>query len=99
MAYDASMIPNQKLKELVLDTAEEHRIPCQISTMTRGGTDAGAVHKLRAGCPGVVVGVPTRHIHSLVGLLNLDDVERCIQLLVEVMKKLDAPTVAGLTAL
>ena len=99
MAYDASMIPNQKLKELVLDTASGHDIPCQISTMTRGGTDAGAVHKLRAGCPGVVIGVPTRHIHSHVGLLCLDDVDRCVRLLVEVMKNLDGETVKGLTAL
>ena len=99
LAFDASMIPNQKLKELILDTAEERSIPCQISTMTRGGTDAGAVHKLRAGCPGVVIGVPTRHIHSHVGLLSLDDVERCIDLLVEVVRKLDEKTVKGLTSL
>jgi putative aminopeptidase FrvX len=99
LAFDASMIPNQKLKELILDTADEQAIPCQISTMTRGGTDAGAVHKLRAGCPGVVIGVPTRHIHSHVGILSLDDVDWCIDLLVHVMTKLDAETVKGLTAL
>jgi putative aminopeptidase FrvX len=99
LAFDASMIPNQALKELVIETAEENAIPYQLSTMARGGTDAGQIHKLRAGCPGIVIGIPTRHIHSHVGILALDDVERCIQLLIKVVTTLDAETVAGLTAL
>ena len=99
LAFDASMIPNQPLKELVLETAAENAIPVQISTMTKGGTDAGPIHQQRSGCPGVVVGVPTRHIHSHVGLLSLDDVESCIDLLVKVMVKLDRSTVAGFTSL
>jgi endoglucanase len=99
LTYDASMIPNQGLKDLVIDTAEEHSIPYQLSTIARGGTDAGQIHKQRDGCPGLVIGVPTRHIHSHVGILSLDDVERCIELLVKVVPKLDMETVAGFTSL
>jgi len=97
VTFDASMIPNQALKELVIATAEEKGIPYQLSTVVRGGTDGGAIHKLRSGCPGLVVGVPTRHIHSHVGMLSLGDIDNCVALLVEVSKKLDRPTVDGLT--
>ncbi len=96
LTYDLSMIPNQGLKELVIDTAEKHSIPYQLSAV-RGGTDAGAIHKLRAGCPGIVISVPTRHIHSHVGILSLEDVENCVRLLTEVVQVLDQKTVEGLT--
>jgi putative aminopeptidase FrvX len=99
LTFDASMVPNQPLKELVLDTAEQEAITVQLSQMRRGGTDAGIIHKTHAGCPSIVLGVPTRHIHSHVGLLCLDDVERCIELVLAVVRRLDAATVAGFTAL
>lgn len=97
VTYDASMIPNQALKELVIAAAEEKGIPYQLTSLARGGTDGGAIHKLRGGCPGLVIGVPTRHIHSHVGMLSLEDVERCVELVVEVTRRLDARTVEGLT--
>jgi endoglucanase len=50
-----------------------------------------------AGCPSVVLGVPTRHIHAHVGLLSMQDAENCIRLVIELVKKLDKKTVAGLT--
>ncbi len=99
LTYDASMIPNQALKELVIATAEEKKIPYQLSSVVRGGTDAGAIHKLRGGCPGLVVGVPTRHIHSHAGMVSLADVDNCVALLIEVVRKLDQTTVDALTRL
>ncbi|MBW2526577.1 MAG: M42 family metallopeptidase [Deltaproteobacteria bacterium] len=98
LTFDATLVPNQPLKELVLDTAEQEGIDVQLSQMRRGGTDAGIIHKTHAGCPSIVLGVPTRHIHSHVGLLSLDDVERCIQLVLAVVRRLDAATVASFTA-
>jgi endoglucanase len=91
------MIPNQGLKELVIATAEEEKIPYQLTSLARGGTDGGAIHKLRAGCPGLVLGVPTRHIHSHAGILSLDDVDRCVQLIVAVVRRLDRTAVEELT--
>lgn len=96
--HDASMIPNQPLKELVIDTAKANGIPLQLSALPRGGTDAGQIHKLRAGCPGVVINVPTRHIHSHVGIMSLSDVEHSISLLVALVKLLDTKTVESFTA-
>ena len=57
--------------------------------MAGGGTDAGIIHMIRAGCPSLVLGIPTRHIHSHVGILSLADVENCVKLVLEVVKSLD----------
>jgi len=99
LTYDSSMVPNQGLKELVIDTAEDAQIPYQLSMIRRGGTDAGVIHISGPGCPCTVLGVPTRHIHSHVALLNLDDVERCIELVIAVVQRLDVATVEGFTAI
>jgi endoglucanase len=95
--YDSSMIPNQALVDLVVKTADRAKIPYQLSQIARGGTDAGVIHIANAGCPSVVIGVPTRHIHSHVGLFSMTDAENCVKLLIEVVKKLDKKTVAGFT--
>ena len=94
---DGSMIPNLRLRDLFVDTAEELQIPYQFDLLERGGTDSGSIHLHRRGVPNLVIGVPTRHIHSHAGILHRDDYDRTVQLIVEVVKKLDADTVAGLT--
>jgi len=99
LTYDRSMIPNQPLKEFVYNVAKQAQIPLQLSQVSGGGTDAGRIHVSRAGCPSVVVTVPTRHIHSHVGLLSLKDVENAVRLVMEIVKRLDAKTVEGFTAL
>ena len=99
ITYDRSMIPNQEFKEFVMDTAKKAKIPLQLSQMTGGGTDAGSIHVNASGCPSVVITVPTRHIHSNVGLLSLNDTENAIKLVVELLKKLDWKTVKSFTDL
>lgn len=94
--FDSSMIPNQGLVELVIKIAEKNKIPYQLSQV-KGGTDAGVIHMANAGCPSVVLGVPTRHIHSHVGLFSMTDAENCVRLVIEVIKQLDKKTVEGLT--
>jgi endoglucanase len=99
LTFDRSMIPNQPLKEYVIKVAREAQIPLQLTQIAGGGTDAGRIHMSRAGCPSVVLSVPTRHIHSHVGLLSLKDTENAIRLVIELLKSLDAKTVEGFTAL
>ena len=97
LTFDRTMIPNQPLKEFVIETAEKAKIPLQLSQVM-GGTDAGRIHLNRAGCPSVVIGVPTRHIHSHIGLLSLEDTENAVRLVIELIKGLDKDTVGGFTA-
>ncbi len=98
LVYDARMIPNLKLRDLVIATAEELEIPLQMSAMSGGATDGGMIHLHDQGVPSVVIGVPTRHIHSHNSMLHRDDYDHALKLIVAVVKKLDADTVAGLTA-
>jgi putative aminopeptidase FrvX len=94
---DATMIPNPRLKHFVLDIAKEKGIDHQLSLVLGGGTDAGVIHITGAGCPSLVISVPTRHIHSHNGILDLGDVEKAVELLVEVIKRLDEKTVKSFT--
>ncbi|MFX1539295.1 MAG: M42 family metallopeptidase [Promethearchaeota archaeon] len=96
---DRSMIPNQPLLEFVMKTAKKEKIPYQLTQMYGGGTDAGVIHLNRTGVPSLVVGVTTRHIHSHVGILSLDDIEKTIDLLIAVVKGLDIKTVKSFTSI
>ncbi|MEE8389831.1 MAG: M42 family metallopeptidase [Anaerolineae bacterium] len=96
LLMDARMIPNLRLRDLMIETAEELKIPLQFSTMVGGATDGSQVHLHRIGVPTVVLGVPSRHIHSHAAIIHRDDYDRALRLLVAVIEKLDGETVAGL---
>ncbi len=96
MFYDARMIPNLKLRDLVIDTARALNIPLQFSTMEGGATDGAAIHLHKTGVPTVVLSVPARHIHSHGSIIHRADYDWAVQLLLAVIGKLDADTVANL---
>jgi len=95
--FDSSMIPNQPLKQFIIDTAEKLKIPYQLSLVAAGGTDGSRIHMSRAGCPSIVIGVPTRHIHSHVGILSFEDLENATRLTLELAKRFDQKTVNNFT--
>lgn len=94
---DARMIPNLKLRDLVIDTAKALDIPLQFSTLTGGATDGSQIHLHRIGVPTVVLGVPARHIHGTSSIIHRDDYDRAVRLLTAVIEKLDQETVNALT--
>ena len=98
VTYDTSMIPNQKLKEFAIQVAEEAKIPYQL-TAVKGGTDAGRLHLYKTGRPSIVIGVPTRHIHSHVSIAHLDDLANAVKLVAELVKRLDEATVKSFTSI
>ena len=96
LLYDASMIPHVKLRDFVIETARQESIPLQLTSMAGGGTDAGRIHIHGRGVPSLVIGVPTRYIHSHQGIIHRDDYENAVKLMVAVVKRLDAITVQDL---
>ncbi len=94
--YDATSIPNRRLRDLVIDTAEANKIPLQFEAVERGGTDAGRIHISGEGVPTLSMGVAARYIHSHVSIIDRRDYEMTVKLLVAVVKKLDRKTVEGL---
>lgn len=97
LMYDARMIPNLKLRDLVMDTAREQGIPLQTSTIEGGATDGGVIHLHKTGVPTIVLAVPARHIHSHSSILHRDDYDAAVKLLTALIPRLDAATVASFT--
>ncbi len=97
LIYEARTIPNSKLRDMAIETAKAEGIRYQISNVEAGGTDAGAIHLHGIGVPSIVLGVAARHIHSHSSIIHRDDYDQAVKLLVALVRKLDAPTVASLT--
>lgn len=83
---DAGLIAHPKVLRLIMDSAKENGIPYQLETGIRGATDAAKISLSREGVPSGVVSVPARYIHSPAAILNLDDVERAVELVVSTIK-------------
>lgn len=86
---DATMIPHLRLRDRVMEIAEELNIPIQVEMISGGGTDAGKIHLFRSGVPSLVVGVAARYIHSHVSMVSRSDVRQAVRLLAEVIRRLD----------
>jgi putative aminopeptidase FrvX len=98
LLFDARMIPNLRLRDLVMDTAKELGLALQTSAMEGGATDGAAIHLHKTGVPTVVLGVPARHIHSHGSIIHRDDYDAALKLVTAVVRKLDSATVSSLTA-
>jgi len=96
LLYDGSMIPHRRLRDFVVDTAKSAGIPVQFNAIPGGGTDAGRIHVYKNGVPSLVIGVPTRYIHSHAGIIHRDDFDNAVRLVVEVTKRLDEKAVAAI---
>lgn len=95
--YDARMIPNIKLRDLVLNTAKEIGVNVQLSYIEGGATDGGIIHLHKTGVPSVVMAVAARHIHSHSSIIHRQDYDDAVKLLVALLKRLDATTVTNLS--
>ncbi|MBX6378048.1 MAG: M42 family metallopeptidase [Clostridia bacterium] len=96
LLYDATLVPNRHLRDLVVETAEAEGIPVQYDLMPRGGTDGGRIHLAGDGVPTLVLGVPARYIHSHAAVVHRDDLEAAGRLVAAVVGRLDAAAVEGL---
>ncbi|WP_313129208.1 M42 family metallopeptidase [Anaerocolumna sp.] len=80
---DASVICDEALTQDLIDCAKNNNINYQLDALPAGGTDAGAITKSNAGVKVLGISIPTRYGHSPNSIINLADVEACIQLLIE----------------
>ncbi len=81
---------NPKIFERLLKAAKKLKIPYQLEADPRPtGTDARALQMGRGGVATGLVSVPLRYMHTPSEVVDLEDVERCVQLLVEFSKGLE----------
>ncbi len=77
---DSGLITHPKVLRWLIDTAEEEKIPFQLESGLLGSTDAARISITRQGIPCGTVSIPTRYIHSPVGMLSLKDIENSAKL-------------------
>ena len=94
--FDGSLIPNLRLRDLAIETAEAGGIPYQFDTVAMGGEDAGRWAMHGSGVPAICIGVPARYIHSAASIIHWDDFQAAAQLGAALIRRLDAATVATL---
>lgn len=78
---DAGVICDEKLVNDMIACAEKNHIKYQLDVLSHGGTDAGAINKSNQGVKAAGISIATRYGHSPNSIINLDDVENCIELL------------------
>ncbi|MFM1561065.1 MAG: M42 family metallopeptidase [Roseibacillus sp.] len=94
--HDPSAIMHPALAELAIETAEKEKIPHQLAMRRGGGTDAGRIHLAGEGVPCVVLGVPSRYIHSHNSIIDIADYRAMVDLGVALIKRLTARQAAKL---
>ena len=65
---DSSAISHPGLVAQLRELAKKRKIECQLEILPLGGTDAGAMQRVRTGVPVATISVPTRYIHTSVEL-------------------------------
>ncbi len=79
--FDSSFIPNYKLVRHLRDVAEKHAVRHQLEILPRGGTDAGAMQRARAGAPAITISIPSRYVHTVNEMADLGDLDAASTLL------------------
>lgn len=78
---DSSTLADPRLIRHFAETGDALGIPYQFRQPGGGGTDAGAMHRVRAGVASLSISVPSRHAHTAVLIGRLADWENALRLL------------------
>jgi putative aminopeptidase FrvX len=95
---DSSMIPNRKLRDFFFDVAAAARIPLQPDVLTGYGEDGAEIQRYDTGRPSVNITVPTRYLHGHTGIIQRSDFDQAVELLIQVLRRLDAATVGQIAS-
>lgn len=85
---DAGTISDPRLVRFLTETAERNGIPYQFRQPGGGGTDAGVLHKTRAGIPTISISVPGRYAHTAIMMARVQDWENTIRLMRHVFESI-----------
>lgn len=92
---DRATIADRRLVNLLEVTAQEKGIPYQLRQPGGGGTDAGAIHKVRSGIPSISVSVPARYAHTAASIARVSDWENTVKLLYATLSKVTPDLLEG----
>ena len=83
---DGGMLAHAGVKDLMIRVAEAHQISYQREVLLGGTTDARAIQTTRSGVPAGCLSIPTRYIHTVSEMVDLDDVQNSVRLLVALLE-------------
>ncbi len=86
-ASGRGVIVNEKIKDLLINTAKANSIKYQIDVIEGGMTDGAMIYMNREGVPTGVLSIPTRYIHSSTGVFNIDDLNAAVELTVKAVQR------------
>lgn len=92
---DSATLSDPRLIRHLAETGKALGIPFQFRQPGGGGTDAGAIHKVRAGIPSVSVSVPGRYAHTACGLARTEDWQHTIALIYHALERLTPEILAA----
>src|SRR6056300_1136764 len=79
-----------KLRDLIIDSAEQHNIPFQRNASSRyTGTDTDAFAYSNGGVASALISLPLRYMHTTVEMVHKEDVENVIRLIYESILTID----------
>lgn len=94
--YDTSELPNRKLVALTRKVASEAGLPLQADLVQGYGDDSAEMQTVGGGAPTINLVVPARYTHVHTGVINRRDFDQTVDLVVALLRRLDAKTVAEL---
>lgn len=86
---DSSYLANRRFVDLAKEIAESHNIKYQSAVRRGGGTNAGRIHLTGKAVPVLVMGVPSRFIHTHYGYASINDFRSTVNLGLEILKNFD----------
>jgi len=93
---DGSMITNPRFLAFARSIAIEMGINFQDAVRAGGGTDGGSIHLANNGVPTIVIGIPTRYIHTHYGYCAYEDYDAAVKWGVAIIKKLNEKVINNL---
>jgi endoglucanase len=94
--YDFSTLPNRRFVGLIKNVAKAAKIPLQFDLVEGYGDDSGAIQASNGGVPTVNIVVPVRYTHAHNGIMDRADFDHTVDLVVALIKSLDAGAVKKL---
>jgi putative aminopeptidase FrvX len=81
----------QKLRDLITETAEKNKIPFQRAALSRAtGTDTDAFAYSNGGVASALISLPLRYMHTTVEMVHRKDVENVIRMIYESLLNIKA---------
>lgn len=91
---DAGTLSDPRLIQFLADTGKKFSIPFQFRQSGGGGTNAGSIHKVRAGIPSVSISIPGRYAHTAMLLSRSSDWENALNLLIAALETISPEILA-----